>query len=172
MIFRNRFNVLGEEENEFLNLIASRPFAWADIRGGNGYERITGKVSFYNVRNGVVVFANIKNLPVENDVCASNIFAMHIHSGNCTGNGEDDFFNVGEHFNPNNCPHPQHKGDLMPLFAGKNGTATYVYWTDRFTLNEVIGKSVVIHLETDDFESQPSGGVKTKIACGKIRSLS
>ena len=33
----------------------------------------------------------------------------------------------------------------------------------------MIGKTVVIHLQPDDFHSQPSGDSGIKIACGVIR---
>jgi Cu-Zn family superoxide dismutase len=41
--------------------------------------------------------------------------------------------------------------------------------TDRFTLPEVIGRTLVIHSGADDFRSQPAGNAGTKIACGVIR---
>lgn len=168
-MFFNRYNVQNEEENEFLNIIASRPFAWAEVRGGNGFENVSGRVSFYRVQNGVVVFANIKNLPVSQEVCAENIFAMHIHEGEqCTGDSNDQFKNAKGHLNLDSCEHPAHTGDLEPLFAGRNGNAIYSYWTDRFTLSQIIGRVVIIHSQRDDFTTQPSGDSGTKIACGKI----
>ena len=40
--------------------------------------------------------------------------------------------------------------------------------TDRFTVGEIIGKTVVIHMMPDDFRTQPSGDSGEKIACGVI----
>ena len=41
--------------------------------------------------------------------------------------------------------------------------------TDRFSVAEVIGRTLVIHSDPDDFRTQPSGNAGTKIACGVIR---
>lgn len=40
--------------------------------------------------------------------------------------------------------------------------------TDRFTIDETIGKTVIIHAKPDDFVTQPSGNAGEKIACGVI----
>ena len=44
-------------------------------------------------------------------------------------------------------------------------------FTDRFTVDDAIGKTVVIHSEPDDFRTQPSGNAGTKIACGVITKV-
>ena len=41
-------------------------------------------------------------------------------------------------------------------------------YTDRFTISEIIGRTVIIHNMLDDFTSQPSGNAGEKIACGEI----
>ncbi|NMB33378.1 MAG: superoxide dismutase family protein, partial [Clostridium sp.] len=45
-----------------------------------------------------------------------------------------------------------------------------VVYTSRFTPREVVGKTVIIHENPDDFRSQPSGDSGDRIACGVIRS--
>lgn len=42
------------------------------------------------------------------------------------------------------------------------------FLTNRFCVEEVIGGTVIIHLNPDDFYSQHSGGSGKKIACGQI----
>jgi len=37
-------------------------------------------------------------------------------------------------------------------------------------LSEVIGKTVIIHGNPDDFTTQPSGNAGEKLACGLIRN--
>ena len=59
--------------------------------------------------------------------------------------------------------------DLPPLF-GSRGYAFSVFLTDRFLLSEVIGKTVIIHENSDDFTSQPSGNAAEKLACGVVKS--
>ncbi len=38
----------------------------------------------------------------------------------------------------------------------------------KFTIDEIIGKTVIIHAKPDDFITQPSGNAGEKIACGVI----
>ena len=43
--------------------------------------------------------------------------------------------------------------------------------TDRFCVEEVIGRTVIIHSDPDDFHTQQSGNAGKKIACGVIRRI-
>lgn len=150
-------------------ILTDRPDAVAKIKGSKKYASIKGTVSFYKTLRGTLVVADIAGLPVDRTKCGNTIFAMHIHAGGaCTGNKEDPFADAGMHFNPNNCPHPKHAGDLPPLFAD-NGYAWYAMLTDRFDVSDVIGRTVIVHLKPDDFTTQPSGNSDGKIACGVIK---
>lgn len=130
--------------------------AIAEIRG-NG---IGGTVWLSQQGNGVLVTADISGLPRE------GFFAFHIHEGPDCGGA--DFADTGGHFNPAQVPHPEHAGDLPPLLSG-GGRAYLSVLTDRFCVEEVLGRTVVIHSGTDDFRSQPAGNPGEKIACGEIR---
>ena len=92
---------------------------------------------------------------------------IFILGNSCTGNTEDEFANSGMHYNPKNCPHPLHAGDLPPLLEN-NGYSYMSFLTNRFKLKDIIGKVVIIHDAPDDFTTQPSGNSGKKIACGKI----
>ena len=48
------------------------------------------------------------------------------------------------------------------------GNAYLSVKTDRFSVSDVIGRTVVVHSNPDDFHSQPAGNAGTKIACGVI----
>lgn len=144
--------------------------AAAMLRGGNGYPDIRGTALFRRKENGVLVTVNVFGLPKDGGDCDNRIFAMHIHEGaSCTGTEEDAFADAGTHFNPKNCLHPQHAGDLPPLF-GCDGTAYCSVLTNRFSLEEIIGRTLILHDHLDDFTTQPSGNAGTKIACGVIRA--
>lgn len=152
----------------FCSVFRRRADAVAFISGGRNYPKLHGTVFFYAESDGVVVRAEIDGLPKAGKPCSSPIYAIHIHDGTeCTGNGTDDFANTGGHYNPNNCPHPYHAGDLPPLFS-VNGKAMMAFLTDRFMVKEIIGKTVIIHSRPDDFTTQPSGNAGEKIACGVI----
>ncbi|NBH15336.1 superoxide dismutase family protein [Lachnospiraceae bacterium] len=147
------------------------PAAYAELTGNPGNGEISGMVRFYAVNGGVLVNAEIYGLPISAESCGPDIFGFHIHEGNsCTGTASDPYADAGGHYNPSNCPHPAHMGDMPPLF-GNNGNAWMMYFTDRFTVPDLTGKTVIIHSKPDDFTTQPSGNSGSKIACGTIRSV-
>lgn len=153
---------------KFSEYFHRRPNAIAIISGSGRYPDISGRVRFFQTSHGVVVSAEITGLPRENGNCGDPIFAFHIHDGGeCTGNARDPFANSGMHYNPYNCTHPYHAGDMPPLFSA-DGFAYMAFLTDRFTVKEIIGRTVMIHADRDDFTNQPSGNAGEKIACGKI----
>lgn len=130
--------------------------AKAIIRGGKKYPKINGIVTFKQAKNGIIVTADIRNLPQSNDRCSNRFFGFHIHEGNsCTGNANDEFANAKGHLNLNNCPHPFHTGDLPPLIEN-DGYAYMSIFTNKFTINDIIGKAIIIHDSPDDFHTQPS----------------
>ena len=89
-------------------------------------------------------------------------------SGNsCTGNSNDEFANAKMHLNTTDCSHPFHIGDLPPLIEN-NGYSYMSVLINKFNINDIIGKVIIIHDMPDDFTTQPSGNSGTKIACGKI----
>jgi Cu-Zn family superoxide dismutase len=119
---------------------------------GNG---IKGTVWFGQRQDGVLVTAEINGLPHD------GFYAFHIHEGSAC----DD---SGGHFNPAGVPHPEHAGDLPPLLACK-GRAFLSVLADRFCVEDIMNRTVVIHSGTDDFRSQPAGNPGEKLACGGIR---
>lgn len=145
------------------------PVASAIIRGSTAYPEIKGTVVFRQTPRGVLVSAEILGLPISDSTCGGNFFGFHIHEGDtCAQSQAEPFPDTLGHYNPNACPHPFHAGDLPPLISS-GGIAVSVCLTDRFSLNDVIGKTVVIHLSPDDFTTQPAGNSGTKIACGVIQ---
>lgn len=147
------------------------PDAVAIVSGIGGYAAIRGQVSFYQTGNGVLVRVSLRNLPRSKGACAHPIFGFHIHGGSsCTGNESDPLADVGTHYNPHHCPHPYHAGDMPPVF-GVNGHAFSLFLTDRFTVREVIGKTIILHDRPDDFTTQPAGNAGAKIACGIIQPV-
>lgn len=161
-------------ENQRTGLLAmlrGRPRAAAHIAGSGEYPDIFGRLELYPAGHGTLVAAELWGLPRETGPCGGRIFAFHIHSGGeCAGNGEDPFADALGHFDPAGCPHPRHAGDMPPLF-GSRGHAFLAFLTDRFTVGEVVGRTVIVHAMPDDFTTQPSGAAGKKIACGVIRKI-
>ena len=158
-------------EKTLYSMLQNLPQAAAVINGDSRHGQINGIVKFYQARQGVWVVADILGLPVSREMCGNNIFAFHVHKGAlCTGNEEDPFADASNHYDTRSCPHPYHSGDMPPLFAA-GGNAFLAFFTDRFSVNEILGKTVIIHDGVDDFTSQPSGNAGNKIACGVISSV-
>ncbi|MBQ9080629.1 MAG: superoxide dismutase family protein [Clostridia bacterium] len=154
-----------------LPILQSRPQAEARVRGSDKYPNISGSVKFYRTKLGTLIYAEIGGLPAGEGICGGRIFGFHIHEGSgCRGNAEDPFADAMTHYNPGGCAHPYHAGDLPPLF-GNNGYALAVFLTNRFDVDEIIGRTVIIHSAPDDFTTQPSGNSGDKIACGEIRRI-
>lgn len=136
-------------------------YAIARIHGGGDFPMLRGTVRFFQRCDGVLVEAEVTGLPRTE----TGFFAFHIHEGgSCSA---ADFSQTGSHFNPGGTRHPNHAGDLPPLLA-VCGKAWMKVLTDRFCVEEILGKTVVIHAEPDDFHTQPSGNAGRKIACGVI----
>ena len=141
------------------------PRAFARIRGGREWPMICGTVTFTQRCDGVLVEAALSGLPRTE----SGFFAFHIHEGGDCGG--EDFSDTKGQFNPRNREHPCHAGDLPPLLSC-GGRAELTVLTNRFSICDILGKTVVIHAEPDDFHTQPSGNAGAKIACGVIRARS
>lgn len=154
--------------HSFADVLGGRPHAWAEIRGSGKYPNLRGIVRFFRTNFGTLVETDVRGLPDPGKTCSNPVFGFHIHDGgSCTGNETDPFADAGMHYNPENCPHPAHAGDLPPLF-GNAGYAYSVFLTSRFRINEIIGRTVIIHRSPDDFTTQPAGNSGEKIACGVI----
>lgn len=159
----------GHSQPYLFSALRGRPQAAAAIMGSESHPALSGAVRFYQTRQGVVVYAEIRGLPQGDGPCGEQVFGFHIHAGgDCGGSMGDPFSDAMSHYDPNGCEHPYHAGDLPPLF-GNGGLALCAFLTDRFSVEEVIGKTVIIHDRPDDFTTQPSGNSGTKIACGVIR---
>ena len=96
---------------------------------------------------------------------------MHIHAaGNCSEGEMPPFSGAGGHYDPKGCPHPAHSGDCPPLFA-ERGYALSLFYTERFSPGEIIGRAVIIHSQRDDFTTQPAGDSGQRLGCGVIKAL-
>ena len=143
----------------------NKPDAVARIVGGEEAPQLSGCVRFYQENGCVLIEAKVSDLPKVSDI---GFFGFHIHQGReCSGVG---FSGTEGHYNPAGQGHPEHAGDMPPLLSCR-GNAYLSVKTDRFSVNEIIGRTVVIHSDPDDFHSQPAGNAGKKIACGMIRKI-
>lgn len=134
-------------------------------------NNVSGKVDFIAEEGGVRIIADIKGLKP-----GKHGFHAHEH-GDCSA---PDASSAGGHFNPTNKKHggpdsaERHAGDFGNLEADENGIAHYDRLDKVLELNgknSVVGKSVVIHADADDFVTQPTGNSGARVACGHIEAV-
>lgn len=129
---------------------------------------VTGVVTFVQQENGVLINASVQGL-------TPGKHAFHIHEfGDCSC---DDAVCAGEHFDIGNNKHgapdsaQRHTGDLGNLEADVEGNAQYSRLDSVIALSgrySIIGRSVIIHVQEDDFVTQPTGNAGARVACGVI----
>lgn len=137
-----------------------------------GESAVSGTLQFTGLEGGGVrVTGFITGLT------PSTAQAIHVHEvGDCSGK---DGTRAGEHFNPGNNPHgaptdtAHHLGDMSNLRADSSGTANVDQLIAYATLhdasvNDLIGRSVIVHAQRDDYVSQPAGDSGARVACGII----
>ena len=147
-------------------LMQSPPDASAWIAGGNNFPSISGLARFYATEyEGTLVEVEVFGLPNVAAPGSSNFYGMHIHeNGVCVS----PFTSAGAHYSRTPAEHPNHSGDMPPLL-GNQGYAWMAFYDKRFTIPEIIGKSLIIHRMPDNFTTQPAGDSGERIGCGVIK---
>jgi len=120
--------------------------------------------------NGVLFQVFCKDLPAGKK-------GFHVHE---KGNLIDYCKSLGSHYNPDNERHGDlnelhsHRGDLGNIIINENGTCDMEFVSYKLTLNELIGRSLVIHSKQDDLghggntESLITGNSGSRLCCGII----
>jgi Cu-Zn family superoxide dismutase len=145
------------------------PGAAAEMKPTAG-NAVSGTVRFEQSGSKVIVSAAITGLK------PSAEHGFHVHEkGDCSA---PDAMSAGGHFNPAGKPHghygkaERHSGDMPNLRADASGAARVMWETDLLSVGSgaanVIGRSVVIHRDPDDYASQPAGNAGPRLACGVI----
>ncbi len=85
---------------------------------------------------------------------------------------------AGGHFNPTGKPHgnpsalDHHTGDMPMLVADASGNASLSMELGGMTVGggvtDIVGKSVIVHKDPDDYTTQPTGNSGGRVACGLI----
>lgn len=102
---------------------------------------------------------------------------LHVHEfGDCSAG---DASSAGGHFSPEGSAHgspdadEQHAGDMGNIEAGDDGRVSSELSFPGLAFSgraSILQKSVVIHRNADDMESQPAGDAGGRVGCGVIRS--
>ncbi|SEA64704.1 superoxide dismutase, Cu-Zn family [Thalassobacillus cyri] len=148
--------------------------AHAKLEGGPLAEELKGDVNFYELPYGVEVFVQVQGLPKYqpggNGKKQIGPHGFHIHEkGSCqVGDQKSPFEAAGGHWNPDNQPHGNHAGDFPVLFSN-DGFAQMMFFTNRFKIDDILNKTVIIHESPDDYQTQPAGDAGKRLACGIIK---
>jgi Cu-Zn family superoxide dismutase len=100
---------------------------------------------------------------------------VHIHEkGDCS---DPKATSAGGHYNPAGAAHHgglntavRHGGDLGNLQVDPSGKGSVDVTVPGLTLDEVVGKAVVVHEKVDDLQSDPAGNSGGRIACGVLQA--
>ena len=144
--------------------------AVAHVRGGPLAPQLRGQAGFVELRSGTLVRVELSGLPAYRPGRPPiGPHGFHIHSvGSCeVGDPSDPFLAAGGHYDPDGQPHGNHAGDLPVVFS-HHGVARMAFYTARWRPRDVIGRSVIVHENPDDFRTQPAGDSGRRLACGIV----
>ncbi len=145
----------------------------------NEAGQTTGTATFTATPEGTRVSVQVSGLK-------PGMHGMHIHTNPSCTNTTDAagkvtvFGGAGEHFDPMMAGHhlgPQasntagHAGDIPMLNVGADGTANTEFVSSKISLSgatSVVGRSLVIHANPDDYKTDPSGNSGARERCGVI----
>ena len=147
----------------------SGPQAVADLKPTTG-NTASGTVRFAQSGGMVKVSGEIRGLKPNAE------HGFHIHEkGDCSSG---DGMSAGGHFNPTTKPHgaptvpDHHTGDMPMVVADGAGNATLTAELDTATIGsgttDIVGKSVIVHKDPDDYKTQPTGNSGPRLACAVI----
>jgi superoxide dismutase, Cu-Zn family len=137
----------------------------------NAAGQTIGTAALRDSREGVLIELEVSGLP------AGEWLGFHAHeTGEC--DPEDDFESAGDHFDPGEREHGYfveggpHAGDMPNQHVGTDGVIRAHVFNSFVRLGEgeadLLGRSLVIHAEPDDYESQPTGDAGARLACAVV----
>jgi len=134
-----------------------------------------------NIATGNVTFTQVGNSKVHVEGTITGLspgpHGVHVHEkGDCSA---PDGTSAGLHFNPSGKAHgsndsaARHGGDLGNIIADDYGVAPIHVTVEGISAttgaaDSVVGRALIVHLDTDDFKTQPTGNSGKRIACGVI----
>jgi Cu-Zn family superoxide dismutase len=150
--------------------------------GGGLRAEATMEARSNSVTSGTVVFRERGDAVLARvqlrGLAPNSEHGFHVHDkGDCSA---PDAMSAGPHFNPGGHPHGRpgsgahHAGDLQNLKADGSGNVDVEVTLAGLTLapgpNSIVGRSLVVHRDPDDFATQPAGNSGPRIACGVIKA--
>jgi Cu-Zn family superoxide dismutase len=140
------------------------------LNGADSKE--VGTAKLLQIPNGVLVRLTLTK-------AAPGTHAFHVHAvGKCEG---PEFTTAGGHFNPTSKKHGllsqegSHAGDLPNVIVADSGAVTVETVIPHVTLKvgdralaDADGSALILHVEADDYTTDPTGNAGGRLACGVI----
>jgi len=151
----------------------------------NSKSKITEAVSVINTQykskhiEGIVLFIQKEDyvhIKVEiKGLSKNHLHGFHIHE---SGDLREGCKTCCAHYNPENTEHGGihngHAGDLGNLKTDEHGHCKMSLSTDKFLVDDILGRSIIIHEDVDDLglgefeDSKTTGHSGARIACSLI----
>lgn len=130
-------------------------------------NNISGYILFTQLSNKVKIVINIRGVK-------DGLHGIHIHKA---GDLRDGCTSACDHYNPTNTTH----GDLYSGHSGDLGNIKVVnniciasFYCDKFIVDEIVGRSLIIHENKDDLgltnhkDSKTTGNSGKRLCCSII----
>lgn len=136
-----------------------------------GTSGVNGELAFFPTDGGVRVEGYVKGL------APNTTHGFHVHEhGDCSA---PDGSSAGNHYNPTSHPHgapgpESHLGDMGNIVSDADGRATVSAFLTGANVGgaqegvNVVGHAVIVHAQTDDLATQPTGNSGGRVACGVV----
>lgn len=160
----------GPQPSQRMDVRGSIPLdggAAATLESRSG-SSMTGTARAMPVGKGVAIHVEVQNAtPGEHGV--------HIHEkGDCS---DPKATSAGGHYNPVAGAHHgglntpvRHGGDLGNLQVDASGKGSLDVTVPGLSVDEVVGKAVVVHEKVDDLQTDPAGNSGARVACGTLQA--
>jgi Cu/Zn superoxide dismutase len=137
----------------------------------SGSSNLKGYVLFTQTDGTVTITVEISGL------IPRTFHGFHIHKSGDLRRGCDS---CCSHYNPDDNEHGgledenSHAGDLGNIYADESGVCSMILKTEKFFVEEIIGRSIIIHEHMDDLgrgghkDSKTTGNSGKRIACAVI----
>jgi Cu-Zn family superoxide dismutase len=132
-------------------------------------KTIEGVVLFTQKEDCVHIKVDIKGLT------KNHLHGFHIHE---SGDLREGCKSCCAHYNPENTEHGDlaggHAGDLGNIKTDEQGNCKMSLKTDKFNVDDILGRSIIIHEDKDDLglgefeDSKTTGHSGSRIACSLI----
>ncbi len=159
---------------------AAEPAAVAQFANANGTP--SGEAQLFSLPTGTEIVINVSGL-------TPGTHGFHIHTNGECASGLDAasgrtvaFGAAGGHFDPGTSKkHGQpgqalshnHGGDLPNIVVDASGKGAVRYVNPNVTIaagaQSVMGRTLVIHADPDDYTTDPAGNSGTRVLCGVIK---